>query len=191
MRLAAQLPNALTIARLALTPMLAGAILRSNFAGALGYCFAAGISDTLDGFLARRFGWGSRLGAYLDPVADKIMLGTVYVCLGWVGAVPWWVVAMIFGRDVVILSGVALLYFQRHVTEFPPSVLGKLSTTFQILAAFFILVTYAYWPEAQGWLTLPIWWAVLWTVLSGLDYTRRGWSLWRRRTPFDGSQPAG
>lgn len=136
----------------------------------------AGFSDGLDGYLARRFNWRSRLGALLDPVGDKILLVGVYVVLGWDGLLPWWLVGLVILRDVVIVGG-ALTY--RHVCgelTMEPTLISKLNTLLQILLVLLVIVTAMMW-------TLPVWsvplmigLAAVTTVWSGLDYVLR-WSL--------------
>ena len=127
------LPNLLTFARLLIAPLVALSILGGSYGQALGWLIAAGVTDGLDGLLARRFGWSTRFGVLLDPVADKVLLVTVYVSMGIAGLVPNWLVALVVGRDVLILAfaGVALLLTTHR--SFSPSPWGKLSTLIQIL----------------------------------------------------------
>lgn len=128
-------PNLLTAIRLALTPLIALALLDGKYGRALVLFFVAGVSDAFDGFLARKLGETTRFGAYLDPVADKILLASIYLSLGFAGAMPWWMVGIVFGRDLLILSMVAWGLLFTSVRRFPPSIWGKISTFLQILAA--------------------------------------------------------
>ena len=127
------LPNLLTAARLVAGFFAFRAILSLEFVAALVLAVAAGITDALDGYLARRYGWISRLGAWMDPVADKILLSGAFLCLGSVRAVPVCVVYVVLGRDVWILAGAALAFVVTGRRDFPPSRLGKASTAVQIV----------------------------------------------------------
>lgn len=168
------LPNLVTLLRLILAPFVAADILNGNFRRAIALCFFAGLTDVIDGLLARKMGETSRSGAYLDPIADKILLSVVYVALGLSKAIPWWMVAVVFGRDVLILAmaGYGLLFTK--IRKFPPSVWGKLSTFFQISAALMILCARAGFPAPDR---LAIWLMVAATIWSGIHYAWRGMTL--------------
>ena len=129
------LPNLLTLARLALTPLIAWLILLPAPRHALLLLFAAGMTDALDGYLARRYGWTSPAGAALDPIADKALMAGTYFSLGLARLLPWWLIALVFGRDVLILLGAAVLAARGTRREFRPTVWGKLSTFLQISTA--------------------------------------------------------
>ena len=171
------LPNLFTLARLVLAPFIAFDILHGHFGRAILLLFAAGFTDVIDGFLARRFQIATRVGAYFDPVADKILLSVIYVSLGLAGALPWWMVAVVFGRDVLILAmaGYGLLF--TSLRKFPPSVWGKISTFFQIGAALVVLGARAGIP---GPVTLALLLMLLATIVSGLHYIWRGMELLRK-----------
>lgn len=109
--------------------------------------FVAGATDALDGYLARRFDWTSRLGAYLDPVGDKLLLVSVYVTLGLRETVPVWLMGLVLGRDALILGLVAVAFWLTSVRSFPPSLLGKLSTVVQVMAGLAIVAGHAYFPR--------------------------------------------
>jgi cardiolipin synthase (CMP-forming) len=135
----------------------------------------AAVTDTIDGTLARRFGTADSVGAYFDPIVDKLFLSAVYICLAMISTVPWWLVIEIFTRDVVILasSGTLLLLDRRR--RFPPSVWGKASTFLQIGCALAILVNNAFpGAVASRWqyaLFVPV--AAV-TAFSGIHYLWRG-----------------
>lgn len=133
------LPNLLSLFRLLVAPFTAWAIVRAHYPLALGLFFVAGITDALDGYLARRFNWGTPLGAYLDPLADKVLLVAVFLSLGAAGALPEFLVALVIGRDVLILALCAIGYFTLGLTDFSPSLWGKISTIIQIGAALIVL----------------------------------------------------
>lgn len=168
------LPNLLTLSRLVLVPFAVAAIAADNYRRALVLFLIAASTDGLDGFLARRFGWQTRLGAYLDPIADKTLLNGAWLALGIAGAAPIWLVAVIFGRDLLILVMVAAALLFTKVRTFPPSVWGKISTFFQIVGALVALVHLAIpRPELQA-IARPLFWIVaIATVWSGADYVRR------------------
>ncbi len=175
------LANILTAVRLALAPFAVRAILGGRFRLAVMYFFVAAATDGLDGLLARRFNLKTRLGAYLDPIADKLLLSASYIALGVHGAVPWWLVILIFARDIVILAmaGAALLFTAYR--DFPPSVWGKMSTACQVLAAVAAISAGAF-PGAGLPLAPFFWLAAAATVWSGLGYVRRGVVLARQRS---------
>lgn len=173
-------PNLFTLARLVLVPFIIEAILRGEHFLALELFAAAAVTDLLDGALARRFGWITPAGAYLDPIADKTLLSGIYVALAVAGYVPVWFVALIFGRDILILgtSGAAL-YFSR-IRAFSPSIWGKCSTFFQIVTAVawmaqnvFPSPVFARAAEALIWPTAAL------TIWSGIHYAWRGLRLVR------------
>ncbi|HEV2691072.1 MAG TPA: CDP-alcohol phosphatidyltransferase family protein, partial [Bryobacteraceae bacterium] len=139
-------------------------------------CFLAGITDIIDGFLARRFANATPVGAYFDPIADKVLLSAIYIALGWAHAIPWWMVAVVFGRDVLILAMAAYGLVFTSLRKFPPSVWGKISTFFQIAAAMVVLGDRDGIPAP---VTLAVWLMVAATAWSGVHYTWRGVVLLR------------
>jgi cardiolipin synthase len=171
------LPNLFTLARLILAPFIAADILHQRYGRAIVFFFLAGISDFIDGFLARRLQASTPAGAYFDPIADKILLSVIYVSLGIVGAIPWWMVAVVFGRDVLILAmaGYGLLFTK--LRRFPPSVWGKISTFFQIAAALLVLGARAGIPAP---VTLALCLMVFGTIVSGVHYVWRAIVLLRQ-----------
>ena len=171
------LPNLFTLARLLLAPFIAYDILHSHYGRAIVLLFAAGFTDVIDGFLARRLQISTRAGAYFDPIADKILLSVIYVSLGLAGVMPWWMVAVVFGRDVLILAmaGYGLLF--TSLRKFPPSVWGKISTFLQIAAALVVMGSRAGIPAP---VTLALSLMIVGTVISGLHYAWRGMGLLRK-----------
>ena len=162
-----------------LAPFVASDILEGYYDRAIALCFIAGITDVIDGLLARKMGESTRAGAYLDPIADKILLSAIYVALGIAQAIPWWMVAVVFGRDVLILAmaGYGLLF--TSIRKFPPSVWGKLSTFFQISAALMVMCSRAGFPAPA---TLAVWLMLAATTWSGVHYAWRGITLLRSKT---------
>ena len=143
-RLFRNLPNLLSAIRLILAPIVAWSIWSRDFRQAAVLVFIAGATDALDGFLARHFSWQSRLGAYIDPLADKLLLVLSYLALGASAAVPAWLVWLVLGRDVLILIMVGIAFRFTAVRTFPPSLLGKASTAVQVLTALVVIVDRAY-----------------------------------------------
>jgi cardiolipin synthase len=168
------LPNLFTFARLVLAPFVASDILHGRYSRAIILLFIAGFTDVIDGFLARRLEIATRAGAYFDPIADKILLSVIYVSLGAAGAMPWWMVAIVFGRDVLILAMAAYGLLFTSVRKFPPSIWGKISTFFQIAAALVVMGARA---NISVPLTLALSLMLAATVVSGLHYLWRGVSL--------------
>lgn len=174
------LPNLLTLARLALTPVIVMRIRDGRHVEALVLFFVAAFTDFLDGYTARRLKIATPAGAYLDPIADKALLSGVYFALAWARIVPWWLVGVIFGRDVFILLGAAIVMLLTPVRRFPPSVWGKVSTFFQISTAVVWMARNAFPSPVLDFLAaLAIWLAAGFTVWSGLDYARRGFQIAR------------
>jgi cardiolipin synthase len=168
------LANLFTLIRLACVPFAVQAILRHQHDRALTIVLAAGLTDVIDGTLARRFGMATSVGAYLDPITDKLFLSAVYVALAMISSVPWWLMIEIFLRDFLILagSGAAILFL--HMRHFPPSVWGKASTFLQIFCALMIMIgNAAPGSAASRWAGALIWPVAVLTAFSGLHY------LWR------------
>jgi cardiolipin synthase len=170
------IPNGITLLRLALTPFFVLAVLEANHRLALGIFIVAGISDALDGLLARLLGMRSLLGSYLDPIADKTLLVTAYVVLtlpipGSV-TVPLWLTVMALSRDFLIVLVALLLYLGAGVREFPPSVWGKWTTFFHIVTVAAVLVANVTAVPERA-LLACFYITMAFTVISGADYIRR------------------
>jgi len=112
--------NLLTLLRLVLVPFVILAILEGHHTLALALFAGAALTDVLDGAVARRFGLATPAGAWLDPVADKCLLSGVFLALAGAGTVPWWLVAIIFGRDFYLLAGAATVMLLTPIRKFPP-----------------------------------------------------------------------
>jgi cardiolipin synthase len=176
------LANLFTLTRLLLVPFILRDIVNGLHLRALILFFIAAVTDIIDGALARSTSGTTSAGAYFDPVADKCLLSGVFLALGTAAIVPWWFVAIVFGRDIVILVGVLAILGLTTVRKFPPSRWGKLSTFVQIVTAVCWMTRNA-WPNR---VLVPIADATLWvcvafTVASGLDYIRRGVHLLQAR----------
>ncbi|MBX6426033.1 MAG: CDP-alcohol phosphatidyltransferase family protein [Variibacter sp.] len=135
------LPNLITLARILSVPILVWAIAANEMAFAFVLFVAAGISDAVDGFLAKRFGMKSELGAYLDPLADKVLIVSIYVALGISGAVPRWLVILVVSRDLMIVGAVMLSWLVGKPVTVRPLVISKLNTVAQIVFAGLVLAS--------------------------------------------------
>ena len=162
------LPNLLTLVRIAFTPLVVMAILRGEYSWAFFWCFLAGITDLFDGAVARHFGAESRLGMLLDPAADKILQVSVFIALGLAGAVPFSIVALVFGRDLLLVIGAVFFRVTGRRITFPPSIWGKLSSVIQILAAVAILGRFG-----KPFESLAVSLVAVATVFSGMHYAAR------------------
>jgi cardiolipin synthase len=172
--------NLFTLLRLGMVPFVVLAILQGHHLVALVLFIAAGLTDVIDGAVARGFGLVSQSGAYLDPIADKCLLSGIFLALGSSGKVPWWFVAVVFGRDLYILVGVMGFLALTKVRKFPPTIWGKASTFVQISTAVVWLVrNILNIPELHALSSAMLWVCVVFTIWSGLDYTRRGIQLIR------------
>jgi len=172
-------PNQLTLLRLAAVPFTVLAILNARWGWALGLFLIAGISDGLDGFLARTLHQRTRLGAYLDPIADKLLLSTLFLELAFVRRIPWSVTVLVFGRDLIILVVCAALYMAANLRDFNPSIFGKMNTFAQIGTVFVVLLAQVWAaPVVMGAVWLGLRATVVLTTISGLHYVLRlGWQL--------------
>ena len=167
-----QVPNLLTIARIAIAPYLFVLMWRHDYRGLLWPFALVGVTDVLDGFIARRLHAASRLGAILDPIADKLLLSGTFLVLALTGAIEDWIAWVVLGRDVLILAGAGALTLARPGTQFPPSPWGKLSTFVQVLFVMFAMGALSGIHVEPAVIALK--WAV--TVLAAgtlVDYARR------------------
>ena len=169
------LPNAFTFARLVMAPIIFRAILNRRAFDALALFAVAAATDAIDGYLARHFSAVSPSGAFLDPIADKILMTAVYLALALEGSVPWWLACVIFGRDLLILAAAAIALATTRLRAFPPSVWGKASTFFQILTAVAFLGRNAFGSALLVALSTGlVWLTTAMTIWSGIHYGWRG-----------------
>jgi len=173
------IPNLFTLLRVLMTPYILMELARGEYMVA-GWTFgAAAFTDTMDGYIARRFNSQSRVGLYLDPLADKLLLSSTYIGLMLGHAIPVWLVVVVFGRDlwILVLSGIALRFTKFRSLE--PSVWGKASTFAQIMTAVGVMATRAYHNAAFGHIADALTWAVVaLAATSAGDYTARGIRFW-------------
>lgn len=138
------LPNLITLVRLCLVPVIIGRVIAGDWRLAFWLFFAAGLSDALDGFIAKRFGQTSRLGAMLDPLADKALLVSTYVALGLAGALPAWLVILVVARDVMIVAAIGLAWLVGRPMAIAASRLSKVNTAGQIALVLLVLFSHAF-----------------------------------------------
>ncbi len=171
-----QLPNIITGARMLLVLPLVWGLRGGDYGLALGVALTAGASDAFDGWLAKRFGWQTRLGGLLDPVADKLLLVASFVGLWLAYACPGWLMALVIGRDVVIVAGAVAYNAVVGPVEGRPTLLSKATTVAQIGLVLMLLVGLAWrsWPAAS--VTAGDWLVAALTIASGIDYVVR-WSV--------------
>ncbi len=171
------LPNIISIIRLFLVPVIIWLIVTNKLFGAFLVFLVAGLTDALDGFLARRFGWRTELGAYLDPVADKALLVSVYAALGFFGHIPAWLVILVISRDLLIIGAVMLSWLLGRTGSIHPLLISKVNTVLQISLAVLVLAEGG---AHIGWgaYITPLTWATgLTTGLSAAVYL----VIWLRR----------
>ena len=138
------IPNLITLARIILVPVVVWAITSGQMLAAFALFVAAGISDAVDGFLAKRFHMASELGAYLDPLADKALIVSIYVSLGIAGALPISLVILVVSRDIMIISGFMLAWFVDRPMPVKPLPVSKVNTVAQIVLAAFVLAEHGF-----------------------------------------------
>jgi len=179
------IPNLITIFRFLLVPPVVLLLLNHRYGAALLMFGVAGFSDGLDGFLAKRYGWSSRAGAIMDPLADKLLLVSSFLTLGWLGLIPLWLVALVFLRDLVIVSGaLAYHWFVAYLETMSPTPVSKLNTLAQIVLVLAVVFGEAIGPLPVLWNDVLLYSVLVTTIWSGLDYvwtwSRRAWSGGRK-----------
>jgi len=132
-------PNQITFLRLGFLPFYLIAVLYAHYGLALALLVVAGFSDGLDGMLARTLNQKSAIGAYLDPIADKLLLSTSFIVLALRGKIRWWLAILVLSRDVLLLTTAIVILLVMGYRSFPPSIYGKATTLFQILLVFCVL----------------------------------------------------
>ena len=171
------LPNMLTVGRMIVVPPIVWLLLNGQYQWALALAIFAGVSDLLDGWLARRFDWQSSFGSFADPLADKLLMMATYLTLGWLGELPWWLILLVVFRDLVIVGGGMIYHirFEKVVAE--PTPLSRFNTFCQVFLMWFVLVRLAgvpFPPEAQIGL---VWLVGFMAVVTLIQYV---W-IWSRR----------
>jgi cardiolipin synthase len=164
-------PNQITLLRLGFLPFFLILIFYEQYRWALLILVLAGFSDGIDGLLARKLNQRSAIGAYLDPIADKLLLSSSFVILAMEKQIAWWLTIMVLSRDIMILTVAAVILLISGYRPFPPSRLGKATTFFQILLVFIVVLTAAYPNPALDFTKgILIYLVAILTTVSGFHY---------------------
>jgi cardiolipin synthase len=160
------IPNLITLGRILLVPVVVWAIAAGEMRIAFLLFLAAAISDAVDGFLAKRFGMTTELGAYLDPLADKVLIVSIYVTLGINGIIPRWIVILVVSRDIMIVGAVLLSWLVDKPVTVKPLAVSKFNTAAQIIYAGLVLASFGLGFDAGWLLTLAMALVAVLTLLS-------------------------
>ncbi len=166
------IPNLITLGRILLVPVVVWAIASNQMLFAFVLFAGAGVSDAVDGFLAKRFGMASEIGAYLDPLADKVLIVSIYVSLGIMDVLPRWLVILVVSRDLLIVGGVILSWIVRKPIGVKPHPVSKANTAAQLLLVGLVLAALGFGFDAGWALTLLIAAVAALTLASVVLYLR-------------------
>lgn len=166
----AQIPNVITIMRLVLVPVLILLLNRGEFAWATAVFAVAGLSDGLDGYLARKYKLESEFGGFLDPVADKVLMIGTYVTLTLLGLLPVWLVLLVVARDFLIIGFIMMLVSLGDEVHPAPSIYSKINTVVQILLVSFLLIHKAFAPGLELLVELLVYVLLVTTLVSTVNY---------------------
>ena len=161
------LPNLISALRILLILPIIVLLVREQFVLALVLFVIAGASDVVDGYLARRYGWSSWLGSWLDPVADKSMQVSVYISLAWLELIPVWLVVAVIARDLIIVTGGLVYYFWIEKVEAEPSWASKINTAIQMLLVVVVLFDQGIVQLPDGWIDILVYVVLGSILLSG------------------------
>ncbi|HEY7098744.1 MAG TPA: CDP-alcohol phosphatidyltransferase family protein [Terriglobales bacterium] len=180
-------PNQLTLLRMVFLPFVVINMLNGRYKWALILFVIAGVTDALDGLLARTLKQQTMLGQYLDPIADKLLLSTMFLVLAILHKIPWKFTVLVFSRDISILCASAVLYAIAGLRDFRPSIFGKANTFAQVAAVFFVLLLQV---EPERWVSIAritfLRATFTFTILSGLHYI---YLVGKRLHPQDQESP--
>ena len=157
-----------------MVPVIVLLMIEQQMMGAFVLFVIAGITDGLDGFLAKRFGWTTELGAWLDPAADKALLVSIYVTLGLFGTIPPWLVILVVFRDLLIVGGILLAWLMENPVRMKPLIISKINTVGQILLAAVVLADLGFQLGLGNIVNMLILIVAASTILSALAYLH-GW----------------
>ncbi len=177
------IPNTISLGRIFIVPMCVWLILREAIAPAFWLFMAAAISDAVDGFIAKRFNCVTKLGGYLDAIADKTLLVSIFVSLGVQGYLPLWLVILVVFRDLLIVCGAALYQTMTQALSMEPLMISKVNTTAQLVLAVSVLGNTAFQLSLGSMLDLGILVVAATTFLSGAVYV---WEWSRRASEMEG-----
>jgi cardiolipin synthase len=176
------LPNIISFLRLLAVIPVVLLLLEREFGWALVVFALAGVSDGLDGFLAKHYGWQSRLGGMLDPLADKVLLVVCFLVLGTLGLIPFWLVAAVVLRDLLIVGGALVYNYRVEEVEAAPTLISKLNTVLQILLLVAVITDAGPLPLPQVLIAALVWGCLATVVVSGAQYV---W-IWSRKAAEKG-----
>lgn len=164
-------PNTITLLRLVFVPFIIINVLDRSLGVAVVLFVLAGASDAIDGLLARVLHQKTLIGQYLDPIADKLLLSSLFLVLSFTSYIPWRYTVLVFSRDLCILIVSAVLYATTSFRDFKPSIFGKVNTAFQVAAVFFVLLAEVY---PSLWIAVArkytLWGTLAFTIISGVHY---------------------
>jgi cardiolipin synthase (CMP-forming) len=169
---ALNIPNFITVGRVVLVPVVFWLLVSGRVQAAFFAFVIAGISDAVDGFLAKRFGWTTELGAYLDPLADKLLVVSVFIAMGVLGELPSWLVIGVVTRDIMIIAAVMLSWLMDHPVRIKPLVVSKANTAAQLLLASIVLADGGFGLGLATTRTILIWVTAILTIASLAAYMR-------------------
>ena len=164
------IPNTLTLARIVLVPLIVWLIITHEMAAAFVLFLLAGLSDAADGYLAKRFGWHTELGAYLDPIADKVLLVSIYLTLGFTNHLPVWLVIAVVSRDILIIGAFILSWILSRPVTVYPLLVSKANTLAQLVLAGLVLAELGLGLGLEPFVAVFIWVTGALTILSAAVY---------------------
>ncbi|MFA5280312.1 MAG: CDP-alcohol phosphatidyltransferase family protein [Smithellaceae bacterium] len=178
------IPNFLSLLRIILVPVFVIFLIQAEYDRALITFVVAGLTDALDGTLARLLKCQTVLGAYLDPLADKLLLATSFIMLAVIGLIPAWLAVVVISRDLIILLGIAIFSLMSIAYEIKPAIISKVTTALQVGTIFFALLNKAL-PQDFGtfWIAVLFWATALFTFGSGVVYILRGIRILNKSAP--------
>src|SRR4030065_142731 len=170
------LPNYITLFRVVWTPFFINLMIYGYDQEALGVFVLAGVTDALDGMIARLTKSQTELGAFLDPIADKLLILSAFVTLVLLGKLPVWLSIIVVSRDVILVLGSIILYVTGHNLKVSPSIIGKTTTVLQLMVVTLVLVLINYHPKGIEHVFMPVlqWTTAAATIASGVQYVLRG-----------------
>jgi len=178
------IPNFLSLMRIILVPVFVICLIQKQYDKALIIFALAGLTDALDGMLARLLKCQTKLGAFLDPIADKLLLVTSFVSLALFGLIPGWLAVIVISRDFIILMGLAIMTMMSIPYEIKPAIVGKMTTALQVATIFFTLLYKSFTHDfSYLWIVCFFWATALFTIISGLTYIFRGIKIVNQSEP--------
>ncbi|MGI9408234.1 MAG: CDP-alcohol phosphatidyltransferase family protein [Hyphomicrobiaceae bacterium] len=166
------IPNSVSLFRILLVPVAMWLIINDEMRAAFLVFVIAGVSDAVDGYLAKTYGWETELGAYLDPMADKLLLISIFAALGFLGELPSWLVLVVIFRDIIMVAAIVLAWMLDNPVEIKPIAISKINTALQIILVSTVLADAGF-ALGQADLRLILGWCTgITTVLSGAAYLR-------------------